>query len=55
MYLKNKLENTNAFVDLPILKYLILSLDLQQKCVYIYIYIYIYIIRSFVICVYVRV
>ena len=36
-------KNTNLFVDLPILKYIIiLSLDLQQSSLYIYIYIYIY-------------
>ena len=36
-------KNTNLFVNLPILKYiLILSLDLQQPSLYIYIYMYIF-------------
>ena len=35
-------KNTNLFVDLPILKYiLILSMDLQQPCLNIYIYLYV--------------
>ena len=47
MYVRTKLinsKNTNLFVDLTILKYiLILSLDLQQASLNIYIYAYIYI------------